>query len=235
MADRDLVFLSPEEALGAIRSDFTQYPPQTRLFLDLYTQVLGPGWTVIEDARNEDLWITSPSRRKRNMRRISVRDFGELLLNALNSQKPELPKLAGLCELIFQTRAYPGTNGSGHCKGIWIESGMQAFQCRQCGRCCMNLDYRFELTHADYELWHQLGRGDILEWVAAFRRNGEIVSYAIWVYPGTRQYAPVCPWLEKIPGSAMWRCRIHDVKPEACRQYPASRKHARMTGCPAFS
>ncbi|WP_243545421.1 hypothetical protein [Pseudodesulfovibrio tunisiensis] len=27
-------------------------------------------------------------------------------------------------------------------------------------------------------------------------------------------------------------CSIHDYKPEICRQYPGSRKHAAMTGCP---
>jgi len=29
-------------------------------------------------------------------------------------------------------------------------------------------------------------------------------------------------------------CRIHDVKPEQCRKYSKSRKHAEETGCKAF-
>ena len=29
-------------------------------------------------------------------------------------------------------------------------------------------------------------------------------------------------------------CTIQDVKPGICRQYPSSRKHAVMTGCPGF-
>lgn len=235
MADKYRIFLSPEEAVSAIRFDFNQYAPQTRLFLNIYPLILGPGWTVIEDARHDGLWIAHPKHRKRNMEKISSKGLGTILLNTLAENRPGLKPLAGLCEKIFQARAYPGNDPSGCGEGIWLETGMERFQCRQCGRCCTNLDYRFELTAADYELWQELGRTDILEWVATFRRGGRITAYAIWVYPGTRQYAPVCPWLEEIAGTGIMQCRIHSVKPEVCRQYPASRKHAIMTGCPAFT
>jgi Fe-S-cluster containining protein len=40
-----------------------------------------------------------------------------------------------------------------------------------------------------------------------------------------------CPWLRKLPNQDKYICRIHDLKPEHCRAYPKSRKHALKTGC----
>jgi Fe-S-cluster containining protein len=34
-----------------------------------------------------------------------------------------------------------------------------------------------------------------------------------------------------LPDRNRYRCTIHDIRPTICRQYPGSRKHARMTGC----
>ena len=168
------------------------------------------------------------------MEKISLRDLGGLLVDTLAAAMPEPGKLAAICGQVFESPAYPGSDAAGR-TGIWLETGMADFQCLQCGHCCRNLDYRLELTEADYTMWRELGRTDILDWVAVFRRQGQPASYAIWVIPGTRSYAAVCPWLEKKPESGRWQCRIHSVKPEICRQYPGSRKHGRMTGCPAFS
>ncbi len=234
LSSQDRVFLSPDEALRAIRSDFKQYPPQTRLFLELCPLVLKSGRPVINDSRNNAIWIKTPAARRRRMKKISPRELGEVLLKSLASQRPDLDELAGICSRVFNTAAYPGKDESGKREGIWLETGMANFECQQCGRCCSNLDYRFELTETDYRLWEELGRTDILEWVAVFRRKGKIRSYAIWVMPGSRNYAPACPWLEKKAGSEKWECRIHSVKPQVCREYPGSRKHAQMTGCPAF-
>lgn len=168
------------------------------------------------------------------MQKISPGELGNLLLSTLETRMPGIPKLAELCELVFQSPAYPGTDEDGNRRGILVETGMESFVCRQCGKCCRSLDYRFELTEDDVRMWKKLGRKDILEWVAEFRRRGRAASYAIWVTPGTREFAPVCPWLKEIAGTGKWECLIHEVKPDVCRQYPASIKHARMTGCPAF-
>ena len=43
-----------------------------------------------------------------------------------------------------------------------------------------------------------------------------------------------CPWLRKLPNQEKFICRIHDVKPEHCRAYPKSMKHALKTGCRGF-
>ncbi len=234
MSARDQTFLTPEEAIRAIRADFTQYPPQTRLFLELSPMILGPEVPVIADPHQEGVWIAVPTRRKRRMRKMSLRELGDYLWHTLEMAPPELSQLARLCGHIFSSRAIYGKDAAGEREGIWLETGMKDFECRQCGKCCRKLDYRFELTQADYQLWGDQGRTDILEWVGAFHRNGRMVSYAIWIEPGTRKYAPVCPWLKKIPGTDRWECIIHDLKPEVCREYPATRKHAQMTGCKAF-
>lgn len=231
---RDQTFLTPEEAIRAIHRDFAQYPPQTRLFLELSPMILGPAVAVIADPHQDGVWITVPGRRKRVIRKISFRELGDYLCHTLEMAPPELSRLARLCGHIFCANAISGKDATGEQEGIWLETGMADFECRQCGRCCRRLDYRFELTEADYQLWVDQGRTDILEWVGAFRRNDRIVSYAIWIEPGTRRYAPVCPWLQEIPGTDHWECTIHDVKPEVCREYPATRKHAQMTGCAAF-
>ncbi len=228
------IFLTPEEALKAIRNDFNQYPPQVRLFLDISPLVLGPEIPVIKDPHNDGVWIATASRRRRRMKKIGFRELGDHICNTLAMSIPKIDRLADLCTRVFNAPAYCGKNGYGQQEGIWIETGMEDFECRQCGRCCRQLDYRFELTETDYRLWQKLGRTDILKWVAPFRKNGRIVSYAIWVEPYTRKYAPVCPWLKKIPGTDRYECLIHEVKPEVCREYPASRKHAEMTGCEAF-
>lgn len=234
MSSQDHVFLSPGEALRAIRSDFKQYPPQTRLFLELCPLVLKSGRPVINDSRNNAIWIKARAGRRHRMKKISPRELGEVLLKTLASQRPELDELARICSRVFNTAAYPGKDESRGLDGIWLETGMETFACQQCGGCCSKLDYRFELTETDYRLWQKLGRTDILEWVAVFPRKGKITSYAIWVLPGTRDYAPACPWLGKNAVSEKWECRIHSVKPQVCREYPGSRKHAQMTGCPAF-
>ncbi len=235
MSAEDRIFLSPEEALTAIRIDFNQYPPQTRLFLDLCPLILGRDMPVVEDSRHNCVWTPGADGvRMRRMRRLSFKALGDLLYHTLERSRPPPEVLADLCSRIFLTPAYPARKGKEKPAGIFIETGMADFQCRQCGQCCRSLDYHDQLTDADYRLWQEQGRTDILEWVGIFRQGDRIVSYAIWMEPGSRRLATVCPWLKRVSGSRRWVCHIHEVKPEICRQYPATRKHARLTGCPAF-
>jgi Fe-S-cluster containining protein len=118
--------------------------------------------------------------------------------------------------------------------GVRIETGMHLFTCRQCGQCCRFLDYRNEVGPADVARWRTMGRSDILRWVGVYRRNDAQPVYRIWVDPATGQPAAFCPFLKSNASGNRWVCGIHEVKPEICRQYPTSRKHARMTGCHGF-
>jgi Fe-S-cluster containining protein len=109
------------------------------------------------------------------------------------------------------------------------------FQCRQCGQCCIRLSGAFSAcaTEADIERWEAAGREDILAWVDPIVL-GDGRVYDIWVNPDTGEDVSRCPWLRKVRGTERYRCRIHDLKPEHCRHYPRSRRHATETGCPGW-
>lgn len=203
--------------------------------IDICPFILGPDFTVSQDLRGNGLWIVeSAARHPRKMKKTDPRKLSDLLLHQLEARPPPIALLADLCSKIFEAPAWPGRDDSGRREGIWMDTQMADFQCRQCGRCCRELDFRHQLLETDYQRWIQSGLNDILEWVAVHRRGEKIISFSIWVVPGTLTFAAQCPWLRKTGIDGLWRCDIHDVKPEICRQYPGTRKHARMTGCSVF-
>ena len=110
------------------------------------------------------------------------------------------------------------------------------FKCRQCGNCCLNLYDAFTTcaTDEDVQLWEEKGREDILEWVDQISLGDGQFVYDIWINPRTGDDVNRCPWLRKLPKKNKYICRIHDVKPEHCRKYPRSKKHAEETGCKGF-
>jgi len=110
------------------------------------------------------------------------------------------------------------------------------FKCRQCGHCCLALYDAFTTcaTDEDVSMWEREGRKDILEWVDPIAIcEGEAV-YDIWINPITGEDVEKCPWLKKVRGKNKYICRIHDVKPKHCRDYPRSGKHGEKTGCRGF-
>lgn len=78
------------------------------------------------------------------------------------------------------------------------------------------------------------GRYDILEWVNSIYLGEDHYIHDIWISPKTGDDVERCPWLRKLPKQDKYICRIHDVKPEHCRNYPKSREHAEKTGCRGF-
>ena len=78
------------------------------------------------------------------------------------------------------------------------------------------------------------GWGDILEWVEIFDFDGEEAFGDLWISPKTGEEVYQCPWLRKRPLKDTYKCRIHETKPEHCRSYPKSKKHALTTGCKRF-
>ena len=113
----------------------------------------------------------------------------------------------------------------------------KGFKCKQCGNCCLNLLDAFCTcaTDEDVQLWAAEGRDDILEWVNSIPigEGGQFI-HDIWLSPVTGEDVTRCPWLRKLPSKNKYVCRIHDVKPHHCRDYPKSRKHAEKTGCKGF-
>ncbi|MCF6290043.1 MAG: YkgJ family cysteine cluster protein [Desulfobacterales bacterium] len=110
------------------------------------------------------------------------------------------------------------------------------FNCKQCGHCCLNLSGAIDVcaTEEDIRRWEENDRADILAWVDVISIGEGHQVYDIWVSPTTGDDVARCPWLRKLPGKNKYICRIQDMKPEHCRNYPLSREHAENTGCPGF-
>jgi hypothetical protein len=135
---QDRIFLSRKDVLAAIRADFHQYAPQTRLFLELFPLVFGERAVISGTCRDDRLWMAE---RGRKMFQISPRDLGIRLCHELEHTCPPLEVLAAVCRRVFRTVAQPGESDRSSEPGIWLYTGMEDFSCRQCGHCCRHLDY----------------------------------------------------------------------------------------------
>lgn len=231
---RETIFLTRKEALRAIQIDFQQYAPQMKIWREISPMVLGEETRLIEESHARQLWLVSG--RNRRLRPIEKHNLGTLLVRELEHSAISLGRLAVICGKIFQTKVRSGPSEDGRELGLHLETGMEAFNCKKCGKCCRNLDYSDQFTRQDYQNLKRLGREDLLEWVRPIRKNNGPTAYRIWVPPGSLAVAAACPWLHSIDSQGrQWQCAIHDAKPEVCRQYPGTRKHAIMTGCPGFN
>ena len=107
------------------------------------------------------------------------------------------------------------------------------FECKQCGHCCTLSDaYQGSASEADVKMWEDNDRWDILDWVSTiYGKNGEVFCHDIWISPTTHDWVNRCPWLRKLPNKDKYICRIHDMKPELCRNYPLDKEHAEKTSC----
>ena len=233
MHRKNTIFLTREEAVGAIRLDLQQYEPQIELLCELFPAVMGADAVAIRDANHHRMWTKQVARGP--MRLVSSDDLADTIFRRIGPDSTPIDRLAELCSKVFKEPAVAGVDRETEKEGVWLETGMEGYACRQCGQCCLTLDYHLECTTNDYKRWQDLGRDDILEWVRCIPRRSKPTAYHIWVEPGTESPAGVCPFLKKEPGSEKRVCRIHDVKPEICRLYPFTRKHAVMTGCRGFN
>jgi len=233
MPEREKIFLTLEEARDAIARDFQQYPDQLKLLASLVPLVFGDDAYLIQEPDHRKIWLKS-SRLKKPVAQ-PVGRMGEFILQQLDRQPPSPEQMARICTRVFQSPATPARSKNGQFfQGVWVQTGMDAFFCLQCGRCCRKLAYRDGCSVADYRRWVELGRTDILAWVGTVKKDGAVAACRIWMVPGTNRYADVCPWLKRGDNPDRYFCTIHDVRPTICRQYPGTRKHARMTGCRAI-
>lgn len=198
----DCVLLHPDEALEAVCIDFDQYGFQAEEFRAIAENLNFSG-KVPED---------EPA--------------GGVLRSLFTLHPPDAETLARICSAVFWTRATVDFHDDGS-PMICIPTELKQFKCTRCGKCCRTLDFSNQCTREDVVLWEKAGRQDILEWVEI----GENDEFRIWVRPGIDLLAEVCPWLVEEAGG-FWACSIHDYKPEICRDYPGSLKHAMRTGCP---
>ncbi|MBW2145197.1 MAG: YkgJ family cysteine cluster protein [Deltaproteobacteria bacterium] len=232
MEKKESIFLTIEQALEAVCIDFRQYDPQVLLFCEIM-RVISRGEIIARrDKKNSGVLISQAN--SREMRWMGGNGLADHLCDLLHTADLSPKQLSSICSRVFHTLAFPEADSETGRMGIRIETGMEDYRCRQCGQCCQSLDYHSAVTEEDVEKWQRAGRNDILERVGRFKTCDHGTAYRIWMIPGTRQLAKRCPFLYKEPSENRWICRIHDAKPDICRQYPVTRKHALMTGCPGF-
>ena len=229
--DSHWIFLTPAQAVDAVALDFQTYGPQPDLFRRIAPLVLGNRCRITP---RSEKWSGVSVLRGTTLDPVADDQLGFYLIHVLETAPPDLKTLAVICRQVFQTRTTEGHDRTGPISGIWIHSQMDRFICRQCGQCCRTLDYETGCEASDIRRWRDTGRTDILAWVQ--RRNTELntrtTAYRIWVNPETGNTARTCPWLAPCPDHAdRFVCTIHPVKPDVCRQYPYTAKHAAMTGC----
>ena len=234
--NKEHIFLTPDQVLDAMCRDLRQYEPQIMLLCEIAQTICGDHATIKRDPGSNRVWVRHAH--KTGMQELDGADMTEFVCDLIKSAKMDSKLLLSISGRVFQSRARTGTDPETGKPAICIETGMESYNCRQCGRCCRDLDYRNQLTARDVQRWRTAGRHDILKWVGITRRADGREAYSMWVIPGTTRISETCPFLE--PGrqqhgtDAVWSCRIHDVKPDICRQYPINRKHATMTGCLGF-
>lgn len=225
------VFLTPAQAVQAVCKDFQQYAPQLMLFSEILPIITDNQYHLKREPHRNGAWINTGAHGR--MRWIEGPDLVEHMCDAMASATLTIDKLATICARVFQSRVTTGTSKGSDQVGLYIETGMAGFQCRQCGRCCRTLDYHNEITPEDVQRWRDLGRKEILDWVGVNKVKGQ-PTYRIWIHPASGKLASPCPFLKVHSSSNRVSCRIHESKPAICRSYPMSRKHGLMTGCPGF-
>ncbi|MGA7144202.1 MAG: YkgJ family cysteine cluster protein [Desulfobacterales bacterium] len=156
------------------------------------------------------------------------REFEDLLTRALDDKLPE--DIAIIYTKVFWVHSCEGLDTERNEKGIWVETEMEKFRCKQCGHCCLNLTdaYCNSVLDEDVNRWKSEDRDDILKFVdqSSFFND-------IWIDQETGEELGRCPWLKKLSNNK-YTCRIHHTKPTHCRNYPHSKRHALTTGCKGF-
>lgn len=226
------LFLTRAEALQAICLDFKGYDLQLMLYCEVLRTIIREGVTYKREPGKAGLWVSREGRHR--MHWLEGAELVAFMCAAVTGASLDPDHLAGLCRLVFQTPCRVGQCPETGVSGVMVQTGMESFACRQCGQCCTKLHYHDGITAEDVKRLMDLRRDDILKWVGTTKTSAGETVYRIWVTPGTNQFAPICPFLRNGPSNRQRICAIHDVKPQVCRNYPVSRKHARMTGCPGF-
>ncbi len=231
MENNDHIFLTVPQLLESIRLDFAQHTGQTILFQKLIPILWEHNGLVVDTGPHTGVWLKQG--RKSKPKRVRDDTLRDLILKKMTADPDLNNKLPALCRLIFQANAWASTDDASGAQGVWIDTEMRHFNCRHCGNCCHALQYHDACCNEDVARWRKLERNDILAWVRIRESGTPHERYSIWVDPITKQFSQICPWLDQ--NIKQHRCRIHDVKPLVCQQYPGTRKHAAMTGCIGFS
>jgi len=109
------------------------------------------------------------------------------------------------------------------------------FNCQQCGECCLKYGHSMQATQKDIDTWEANQRNDILKYTKIIRiETGAVASCDLWFNPRTGKNVTRCPWLRWDWKKKHYVCRIYDVRPEVCRNYPLSVGQAKKDGCHGY-
>jgi len=111
-------------------------------------------------------------------------------------------------------------------------------KCQQCGRCCkaLNKVYHIYATDEDVERWEREERDDILRWVDSIEVAEGEYEHDFAINPRTgEEVTGSCPFLGKVRGTNLYRCRIQSTKPAACQIFPMDAEDGARVGCPGWS
>jgi len=232
MASTPSIFLTRREAIDAICIDFQQYDAQFMLFAEVLRLITQDSLHLKREPGKNGAWINGLG--QNTMQWMEGPELIAFMCEMVRSADWTIDLLLSVSQRVFQSRVRTDVDPDTGDAGIQIETNMEDFHCRQCGRCCKSLDYHHEVTSGDVARWKASGCHEVLNWLEVTKAKDRLPIYRIWVSPKTGQLATPCPFLKKDPTSNRRYCRIHDIKPVICRQYPVSRKHALMTGCLGF-
>lgn len=94
--------------------------------------------------------------------------------------------------------------------------------CNRCGRCCLNLQLG-SATEQDILIWKKK-KPEVLDYVCDCCSD-------LWISPVTGEEMNRCPWLRKLPKKEQYKCRIYELRPEVCRDYPVNIEQMINNGC----
>ncbi|MCG8685655.1 MAG: YkgJ family cysteine cluster protein [Desulfobacterales bacterium] len=229
MAEKKHTRLTISQAIDAIASDFGQYGPQPDLFYKIAPFILKDNFKRSTSIKDQNAWVRQD--KDHPFTKVDTSAFGFYLIHMLECSNPDSESMALICAHVFEASVWPFI-AEGH-KGVCIEDQMDGFSCKRCGNCCCGLEH--VCTKEDLDLWKGLGRNDILAWVKKAPMTNGSAQYRIWIDPKTNNPMPSCPFLAPEKEKSTFTCTIHDVKPQVCREYPFTKKHAHKTGCLGFT
>ena len=181
MADKDIQFLTAEEAVNRVFADLVEAPKgwiDFALFARVYSFLTKgearPG--TYQETRSEfaklGIWHQGPGMERDIF--IDKWDFKSHVVPLIPKLRERLDDIAKIYEWVMWVKAISGKGRDGK-PGIHVETEMERFQCVQCGQCCLDLLDAFctSVDIEDIRRWKREDRWDILEWIDIFDFDGE--------------------------------------------------------------
>ena len=137
MTSKDSIFLTTDQAVKAICLDFEQYEPQIFLFSEIISVLALDNLVAKRELGKDGIWLKMPGHKK--MHWLDGDNLVKTMCEILENYHFDPAVLAAVCARVFQTKAQPDENPETGQEGIRIFTGMENFECQQCGKCCRTL------------------------------------------------------------------------------------------------